>query len=79
MRRGDPGELSPILDAEDCNSSATGECCFCLGVSGQPEQLLKVEVTILFYFISLFSSKKGLSITFYSCIVLYCIEFFSWN
>ena len=35
-------------------------------VSGQPEQLLKFEVTI---FLTLFSSKKGLSIIFNSCIV----------
>ena len=49
-----------------------GECCFCPGVSGQPEQLLKVEVTIFFTLFSLFSSK--LSIIFYSCIVLYCID-----
>ena len=68
---GDPGgELLPILGVEDYNSSATGECCLCPGVSGQPEQLLKVEVTIFFTFFSLFSSKKVLSIIFYSCIVL---------
>ena len=37
VRRATLEENSPILGAEDCNSSAMGECYFCPGISGQPE------------------------------------------
>ena len=50
-----------------------GEYCFCPGVSGQPEQLLKVEVTTLFYFLYFIFFIFFQERVVYYILFLYCV------